>query len=59
MSETIAFFGGALLVGIIWFWNDTANNPYMRGYADGLHDGIEEVTKIVLSELESLKKEVV
>lgn len=45
MSEGIAFFGGIITMTIIWFINDIKNNPYMRGYAKGLNDGIQEVMK--------------
>ncbi|MBQ1800085.1 MAG: hypothetical protein II011_04960 [Prevotella sp.] len=45
MSEAIAFFCGLVTMTIVWFVNDTKNNPYMRGYAEGLHDGIQEVMK--------------
>ena len=43
MSEAFAFICGLVAMGVIWFINDTKNNPYMRGYADGLRDGINEV----------------
>lgn len=45
MSEAVAFFGGLVTMAIVWFVNDTKNNPYMRGYAEGLKDGIQEVMK--------------
>jgi hypothetical protein len=45
MSEVIAFFGGLIAMYIIWFVHDTKDNPYMRGYAEGLNDGIQEVMK--------------
>ena len=45
MNEVIAFFGGLITMGIVWFINDTKNNPYMRGYSDGVRDGIQEVMK--------------
>lgn len=45
MSEAVAFFGGLVAMAIVWFINDTKNNPYMRGYADGVRDGIQEVLK--------------
>ena len=45
MSEAVAFFGGLVAMAIVWFVNDTKNNPYMRGYAEGLNDGIQEVMK--------------
>lgn len=45
MDEAIAFFGGLIAMTIVWFVHDTKHNPYMRGYADGLKDGIQEVMK--------------
>ena len=45
MSEAIAFFFGLITMGIVWFIQDTKNNPYMRGYSDGVRDGIQEVMK--------------
>lgn len=45
MSEAVAFLGGLVAMAIIWFINDAKNNPYMRGYADGVKDGIQEVMK--------------
>ena len=45
MSEAIAFFSGLITMGIVWFIHDTKYNPYMRGYAEGLKDGIQEVMK--------------
>jgi len=45
MSEAIAFFCGLITMGIIWFIQDTKYNPYMRGYSDGVRDGIQEVMK--------------
>ena len=52
MSEAIAFISGLITMMIIWFVDDTKNNPYMRGSADGLHDGIQEVLKDIFSETE-------
>ena len=45
MSEAIAFFSGLITTAIVWFIHDTKYNPYMRGYAEGLKDGIQEVMK--------------
>ena len=45
MDEAIAFFGGIITMTVVWFVHDTKHNPYMRGYADGLKDGIQEVMK--------------
>lgn len=45
MSEAVAFFCGLATMAIVWFVNDTKHNPYMRGYAEGLNDGIQEVMK--------------
>lgn len=45
MSEAVAFLGGLVTMAIVWFVNDTKNNPYMKGYAEGLNDGIQEVMK--------------
>lgn len=45
MSEAFAFFGGLITMTIVWFINDTKYNPYMRGYAEGLNDGIQEMMK--------------
>lgn len=45
MSEAIAFFGGFMTMVIVWFVSDLKNNPYMRGYADGVRDGVQEVMK--------------
>lgn len=45
MSEAIAFVGGLIAMTIVWFVSDIKNNPYMRGYEEGLHDGIQEVLK--------------
>ena len=45
MSEAVAFFCGLITMAIIWFINDIKNNPYMRGYADGARDGIQEIMK--------------
>lgn len=45
MSEAIAFFSGLITMTIVWFVHDTKYNPYMRGYAEGLNDGIQEVMK--------------
>ncbi len=45
MGEAIAFFGGLIAMIVVWFAHDTKHNPYMRGYADGLKDGIQEVMK--------------
>lgn len=47
MSEAIAFFCGFVTMTIVWFVNDTIHNPYMRGYADGLNDGIQEAMKCI------------
>ena len=47
MSEIIAFLFGLIVMGIgiviLWFISDLQQNPYMRGYQDGLRDGINEV----------------
>lgn len=43
MSEAIAFISGAVTMMFVWFWNDLKNNPYMRGYQDGVRDGINNV----------------
>ena len=45
MDEAIAFFGGIITMTVVWFVHDAKRNPYMRGYADGLKDGIQEVMK--------------
>ena len=45
MSEAIAFIGGAVAMMLVWFWDDLKNNPYMRGYHDGVRDGIAEVLR--------------
>lgn len=45
MSEAIAFFGGFMTMIIVWFVSDLKNNPYMRGYADGVRDGVQEMMK--------------
>lgn len=45
MSEGIAFLGGLVTMTIVWFVSDLKNNPYMRGYADGVKDGIQEMLK--------------
>jgi len=45
MSEAVAFFCGLITMAIVWFVNDMKNNPYMRGYADGARDGIQEMLK--------------
>ena len=45
MSEAIAFFCGLITMTIVWFVYDMKYNPYMRGYAEGLKDGIQEVMK--------------
>lgn len=45
MSEAVAFFGGLVTMAIVWFIDDTKNNPYMRGCAKGVEDGIKEVMK--------------
>lgn len=45
MTEAIAFFGGLLTMGAIWFFVDTKYNSYLRGYADGLRDGTNELMK--------------
>ena len=47
MAEVIAFFAGLIAMGIIWFIEDTESNPYMRGYAEGLGDGLEEALKML------------
>ena len=41
MSEIIAFFCGLITMGVIWFIYDVKYNPYLRGYAKGLNDGID------------------
>ena len=43
MSEFIAFLCGLVGMGIVWFITDLQDNKYMRGYQDGLRDGINEV----------------
>lgn len=45
MGEAMAFFSGLIAMTIVWFVYDTKHNPYMRGYADGLNDGIQEMMK--------------
>lgn len=45
MSEAISFFCGLITMGVIWFVYDVKYNPYLRGYAKGLNDGIQEVMK--------------
>lgn len=45
MSEVIAFFGGLIAMTIVWFVHDEKDNPYIRGYAEGWNDGIQEVMK--------------
>ena len=45
MSEAIAFVSGLITMTIVWFVHDIKNNPYMREYAEGVHDGIQEVLK--------------
>lgn len=45
MSEAVAFFCGLVTMAIVWFVNDIKNSPYMRGYADGVRDGVREMMK--------------
>ena len=45
MSEAIAFFCGLTAMTIVWFVHDIKCNPYMKGYAEGVEDGIQEVMK--------------
>ena len=45
MNEAIAFLSGLIAMAIVWFIHDTKYNPYMRGYAEGLKDGIQEIMK--------------
>lgn len=45
MIEYMAFIIG-LITGIaLWFLNDTKNNPYTRGYADGYKEAMEEMKR--------------
>jgi hypothetical protein len=56
MSEAVAFFCGLVTMAIVWFVNDTKNNPYMRGYADGLNVGIQEAMKGIDKIKEEMKR---
>ena len=56
MSEAIAFLCGFVTMTIVWFVNDTKNNPYMRGYADGLNAGIQEAMKGIDKIKEEMKR---
>jgi len=38
-----AFAGGLAVMWSIWLIHDLKNSPYMKGYSDGLRDGIQEV----------------
>lgn len=55
MSEAVAFFGGLVTMAIVWFVNDTKNNPYMRGYAEGLNVGVQEAIKGIDNIQEAMK----
>jgi len=46
MSEAIAFFCGLIVMTIVWFIHDIKCNPYMRGYAEGVNDGIQDVNRM-------------
>ena len=52
MSELIAFLIGFVGMGILWFYSEYTQNPYQRGYSDGMRDGIQEV----LNDFSSLKE---
>ena len=43
MSELIAFLIGFAVMGALWFISDLIRDPYMKGYSEGLRDGIQEV----------------
>lgn len=55
MSEAVAFFCGLVTMTIVWFVNDTKNNPYMRGYAEGLNYGVQEAMKGIDNIKEAMK----
>lgn len=45
MIEYMEFIIG-LITGIaLWFLNDTKNNPYTRGFADGYKEAMEEMKR--------------
>ena len=54
MVEAFAFICGLLTMGFVWFVSDLKDNKYMRGYADGLRDGINEV----MSDIEKIERRV-
>jgi len=54
MSEAFSFVCGLVAMAVVWLIHDTKHNPYMRGYSDGLRDGIQEV----MNDFSSLSKEV-
>lgn len=45
MIDALIFISGMITMGIVWFVHDMHDNPYIRGYEKGLHDGIQEVMK--------------
>ena len=56
MSEAIAFFCGLVTMTIVWLVNDTKNNPYLRGYAEGLNYGVQEAMKGLDGVQEAMKE---
>ena len=55
MSEAVAFFCGLVTLAIVWFVNDTKNNPYIKGYAEGLNVGVQEAIKGIDNIQEAMK----
>ena len=52
MAEAVAFICGLFAMGFVWFVSDLDDNKYMKGYADGLRDGINEV----MSDIEKIEQ---
>lgn len=52
-NEVFSFVCGLMAMWAVWFIHDIIHNPYMRGYSDGVRDGMEEV----LNDFPSLRKE--
>lgn len=46
-EEALAFLCGLVAMSFVWFVYDAKYNPYMKGYADGLKDGIKETMHFI------------
>jgi len=51
MTHFLAYLGGVISMGILWFLSDIKGNRYSRGYYDGFVEGIDEMKKELIKQL--------